>query len=180
MRELIIRRAKWLWEYLDSLMLALIGLVMALTWAVFPAPHRDALIEVNGTLSGWVIYRDQSFIGRIINRHAALLFSVEGVTGRFWNPAVGPGTAVRIFERTGVPVQFWRERSYRSHRIDGSGEKTYGLTVDGNVIESLDNCLAAEQAGTRYLMPPVGLALLGLAAYRWRRQRRLAQSSPSV
>lgn len=58
MRELVIRRAKRLWDNLDSLMLALVGLVMALVWAVLPAPHRDELIEVNGTLSGWVMYRD--------------------------------------------------------------------------------------------------------------------------
>jgi hypothetical protein len=175
-RFLIVRS---LWKHLYSVVVGAFGLFLLLGWAIIPVPSRKDLIEVQGALSSYTVEADQSWFAQHLARRrtVTVLFKIAGSDGRFWNDAVGPGNVRSIFPQSGVAIRIFRDPHNPHSKINGDGEKTYGLMVDGTEIRSVDEALGYDSIFAYFVLPALGLVALGLAVGLWRKVDREAAAS---
>lgn len=127
-------------------------------------PPLEELTEARGILTSYSIASGR---GR---RHA--LFAVTGQPGRFWNDAVYRTNVETIFTHRGMELRFYRALHNPYFKQGGDAVKTYGLTVDGVEIKSVQQAIEEDSFLSIVLGPLAGIGLLGFAAYRWRRNNR--------
>src|SRR6478752_9493326 len=129
------------WDHLGEVIMGPIGLLCLVAWAISPVPSRGDLTEVNGLLSSYTVEANQSWIGR--GRPSVyVLFKVADHSGRFWNDSIDPDNVSSIFRHPGVALRFYRQSHRSVGLINGDAEKTWGLTVDGSEITSLDQAIS--------------------------------------
>ncbi len=169
-----------LWKHFYSVVVGAFGLFLLLNWAIFSLPSRQDLAEVHGELSSYTVEADQSWFAQHLARRRTVhvLFKIVGSDGRFWNDAVGPGNVRSIFPQSGVAIRTFRDLHSPYSKINGDGEKTYGLMVDGTEIRSLDEALGHDSIISYFVLPALGLGFLGLAWWRWKKVDREAAASP--
>jgi hypothetical protein len=148
--------------------------VVFLIMAIFPIPTREDLTGVSGELASYSIEADQSWFARHVQRRSDgyVLFKIANHDGRFWSDAVDPRNAHSIFLRHGVLLSFYRPSPRSLALVNGDGEKTYGLTVDGTQVQSPDDAVAHDTVLARHVLPGMAVAMFGLAVYWWRNPRR--------
>lgn len=160
-----------LWKHLNAVMVGAFGLLLIFAWAIMPVPHRDQLTEVIGVLESYSVEADQSLIQRSAkHRNLYVLFKVADHAGRFWNGAVGPANVRTIFTHPGVRLDFYAPPRDWFHPINGDAEKTYGLSVDGAEISSLDEALGSDNFVVHFVFPPLGVLSLVLAVFLWKKK----------
>jgi hypothetical protein len=153
---------------------ALLGSVMLLAGLIAPVPSENDLQKVSGKLVSYSVEPDGSWFAQHLTRRRTVyvLFTLEHQTGRFWNSAVTPTNAASVLQRTGIPVDTFRNPHSRSHPINGNAERTYGLTVNGVVVEPVADDLAHDTVAVYILLPFFGAGTLGFAVWQWRRPNR--------
>jgi hypothetical protein len=168
-----------LWKHLGAAFFGAFGLFLVFVWVMFPVPGRRNLTEVEGSLSAYSIETDRSWFAHDVARrpHTYVLFKVEGVDGRFWNDAVGPGNVRAVFPHLGVRIRFYRISHYPYLRINGNGEKTYGLDVDGLEVQSVDSAFGYDSFLVVGVAPILGIVVLIFAILAWRKKDRDERSS---
>jgi hypothetical protein len=127
------RGIKSFWDRLNAVAIGAFGLFLLISWAIFPVPTPQDLTEVSGALASYSIEADQSWFARHARGQPSVyvLFKIADQPGRFWSDAVDPGNVRSIFPHPGVALNFYHRSTRTSGLINGDGEKTYGLTVDG-------------------------------------------------
>jgi len=164
-----------LWDRLTILVAGAFGFFLVISWAIFPVPTRQDLTEVSGILASYSIEGDQSWFARHGRGRPTVyvLFKITDHPGRFWSDAVDPGNVRSIFPHPGVALNFYHRSTLgTSGLINGDGEKTYGLTVDGAQVQSVDDAVGHDAVHAHYVLPGLGLLMLALAGYWWRNPRR--------
>jgi hypothetical protein len=166
------------WRYIGVCALALFLIVV---WILLPVPTAGDLTEVEGALVSYSIesknvwYKSYSRPDPVY-----VLFKVSGVDGRFWNEAVNPDNAKSIFPHAGAHIKLYRVTHYRFLKINGDGEKSYGLVVDGSEIQPLNSALRRDAIDAHFILPILAVLLLLQAGWAWRRwDRRVGSSSGS-
>lgn len=167
------------WKHLVAASLGAFGLFVMFAWAIFPVPDRKGLTEVEGLLSSYSVEADQSWFARYLarRRHTYVLFKVSGIDGRFWNDAVGPNNVRSVFPDLGVPIRFYRISHYSFGRINGDGEKTYGLEVNGEQVRSVDAAIGGDAFIAHYVLPVLGMFFLIQSVGAWRKKDRSERRS---
>ena len=164
---------RMVWNDPDAVFLAVAGSLLLFVWAFVPMPSRDDLTEVSGPLLSYSVESDQSWFAQHLSRSGPktyVLFSIAGQSGRFWNESVNPANVKTIFPHIGVTLKFYHPLRKSSGRVNGDGAKSWGLTVDGFEIESVDQALLDNAFPARYVFPPLGAASLFLAIYLLRKR----------
>lgn len=162
--------AKACWKHTDVIGPGALGLLVLLSWAIFPTPTRRDLVKVDGVLSSYSIEADESWMAQ--RRDVYVLFTIADRPGRFWSDAVVPANVRTVFfSKLGAQVSFYRLRHPTTHRINGDGEKTWGLTVNGAEVQSVDYAVAHDAIISHYVLPALGVLLLGLAITAYVRPR---------
>jgi hypothetical protein len=172
---------RYLWKHLDAAGLGAFGLFLIFAWAIFPVPDRKDLTAIEGPLSSYSVEADQSWFARNLERHRQVyvFFKVAGVDGRFWNDAVGPDNVRSVFPRLGVPIRLYRISHYPYRRINGDGEKTYGLKVDGSEVSSVDVAIGGDAVVAHRVLPVFGILAFIQAIRMWRKKARDASDRRS-
>lgn len=144
------------------------GLVMA---AVLPTPRVQDLAEVRGTLISHSVEEDRSWFAQHLARRGPtvyVLFRVAGQEGRFWNPALDPENVASALPHPGVELRFHVWPGGERDLVNGDGRKSYGLSVDGRPIRSVEEAVSDEEAAAGFWAGAGMLALLfgamGIAA----------------
>ena len=178
--QIFVSAIRYLWKHLDAASLGAFGLFLMLAWAIFPVPDRKDLTEIVGPLSSYSVEADQSWFARYLarRRHTYVLFRVAGVDGRFWNDTVGPGNVRSVFPRLGVPIRTYRMQHYSFGRINGDGEKTYGLEVDGSEVSSVDVAVGGDAVVAHFVLPVFGILAFAQAIRVWRKKARDERGPP--
>ncbi len=160
-----------------SLMIGCFSIFLLFVWAIFPVPRRGELIEVAGPLTSYSIEQNNSWFSQHLARRRTIyvLFKLGDYQGRFWSDAVGPGNVKSYFAHDGAEVSVYRgiHRFYRP--INGDGVKTWGLSVDGQEIQSVDEALSNDQILVFGVTPVLGMAILTLAIFAWKKEDRDAE-----
>lgn len=159
---------RMVWNEPSAVFVGVAGLLLLFVWAFVPMPSRDELTEVSGTLLSYSVEPDQSWFAQHLSRRSAktyVLFSIAGHSGRFWNESVNPANVNTIFPHIGVTLRFYYSSRKSSGRVNGDGERSWGLTVDGSEIESVDQALLDNAFPVRYVFPPLGAVSLIFAIY---------------
>ena len=163
-----------------SILTAILGAFLLMAWALFPVPSRSDLAEINGELKSYSIEADQNWF-KVLSRHrtkAYVLFKVVGREGRFWSDALGANNVTSIFAHDGSALRFYCPPRKFFAAINGDGVKTYGLSVDGVEIQSVDDAIEHDSILAHYVLPALGALLLGLSAITWEREEtRSSQES---
>jgi hypothetical protein len=102
-------------------------------------------------------------------RTVYVLFKLDGAPGRFWNDDITPGNVQAVFTHPGVLVACFRVSDHRFSRVNGDGEKTYGMYVDGHEVQAVDAAVSHDRVISRYVLPALGIAFLVMAWHRWRK-----------
>jgi hypothetical protein len=161
------------WKCVDIVPTAGLGLLFLTGWLVLPTPSFDDLIKVDGTLMSYSVEPSDSWAERLAPRprHPYILFEVSGQPGRFWNDALNPNNVKSIFPRTGVSLTFYIPTHSHFLSINGDARKSYGLTVNGTEIQSIDVSIGGNSFLEEVICPPIGILLLWRAVYLWRKKR---------
>ena len=154
---------------LRSVFIGFIGLAASFAWALSPIPKRSQLVEISGPLISYSIEADSAAFARRLSRD--VLFKVGGYQGRFWSDAVGPRNVRKYFTHLGAAISVYRS-SQRTGNSHGGGVKTWGLTVEGREIQSVDEALSNDRILAMVVLPIFGIAMLVFAASKWRRAGR--------
>jgi hypothetical protein len=163
---------RMLWKYLTPITLGALGLLLLLFWTTSPVPSRDELAEIDGVLSSYAVEADQSAFAKYLSkRHSYVLSKLENREGRFWSEYLGANAAT-VFSHKGVPVRLYVSPHPRTHSINGDGEKTYGLFVDGSEIVSPEDAVGVDSMVVRWVFPALGVLFLWLAWSSWKKVAR--------
>jgi hypothetical protein len=159
------------WNQAPALAFAAVGIFALFAWLISPPPRLKDLSEAHGQLVAYQIEKDQS---RPFAAHPStyVLFSITGYTGRFWSQAITPSNAARIFPRPGVDVSFFYSPTHPFEVANRDGRKVYGLSVGGVALQSLERGLSTDWAFVLYVMPCLGVAMLLLSRWIWKREAR--------
>jgi hypothetical protein len=158
-----------------SILLGVASVFLIFVWAIVPIPKQAELIEVAGPLASYSIEQDNSVLPRFRLRPPTtyVLFKLANQQGRFWNDTVHPNNVKNYFTHVGAQIHVYRSIEARYRPINGDAEKTYGISIDGKVIASLDEALVYDRVAQGFLAL-FGLVLLALARGRWKKENRLA------
>jgi hypothetical protein len=163
---------RMLLKHAYSLSMGAFGLLLLFAWAIFPVPSRADLTEVTGALASYSVEADQSWFAQHIKLRPSIfvLFKLTDRDGRFWSDSVNPGNMRTTFSHEGVALRFYQptRRFYRP--INGDGVKTYGLSVDGSEIQSVDDALSHDKVLAEFVIPSIGVLVLIFAARTWRKE----------
>jgi hypothetical protein len=146
----------------EAIVLAVFGLLVAFGSMLFPSPGLQDLTEVEGRLLSYSI---EIAGGRSMREH--VVFSIENRDGRFSTDSVKPHEAPTLLAFKGMLLKFhvappsWHQRSF------GDAVKSYGMTINGVHIRSAES--AFEERKLPRIEWFIGLILLGVAAYKWRK-----------
>ena len=169
MMRLFISILRTIWDRLRVVLVGVVGLSFLLAWVIFPVPSREDLTEVNGTLLSYSVEPGQSWLAGHHTSSDYVLLKLDGLNGRFWNEALTPYNVSRILPHPGIPLNFYR-LSHRSTRlVNGDGQKTWGLTVDGSQIRSLDEAISHDAFLAHVMLPVLGVLALIVAIYLWKK-----------
>jgi hypothetical protein len=155
-------------------------------WLLFPPPRLEELTEVTGTLTSYSVETDQSWSGRVAKRTRLgsppseyVLFSVADHAGRFWTDSVTPTNVTEVFPRVGLALHFYRSTNSPYIRVNGDGEKVYGLSVEGYQLRSAEDDITHDSFLAHYVLPAMGVGLLLLVVLTGRLEaRRAARQRP--
>ncbi|HJU11347.1 MAG TPA: hypothetical protein VJ728_10745 [Candidatus Binataceae bacterium] len=156
---------------LNSFITGALGVMLMFTWAIAPVPAPKNLKPVTGRLLDYCVELDNSWTKKYLarNSNVYVLFRIAGVKGRFWNDAVRAGNVTSVLPHSGVLVSTYRVLPYSFSKINGDGEKTYGLWVDGTEIQSVDVALGGDSILAHYVLPGLGTLFL---IFAWRTYKR--------
>jgi hypothetical protein len=165
------------WRHVMSIMIGAFSIFLIFQWAIVPAPTRGELIEVAGPLASYSIEQDNSWFSQHLARRRDIyvLFKLADYPGRFWSDAVGPGNVKYQFPHLGANVRVYRAAHISHGLINGDGEKTWGLSVDGQNIQSVDEALSFDHLLTLGVLPMLGVAMVALAIFMWKKEVRDAE-----
>jgi hypothetical protein len=164
------------WDRVDAVTIGTLAAIFLFGWLIFPMPRAEDLQEVTGKLASYSIEPDSSWFARNIaqRRKIYALFALENQPGRFWNDAVYPANASSVFPRRGVLVTTFRDPHSRHTRINGNGEKTFGLMVDGVVVQNAGDAVEHDTILEYLVLPLFGVGALGFAVWKWRRAGKVS------
>jgi len=159
------------WDHLQEVIIGAMGLFSLVAWAIFPVPSRADLTEVNGILASYTIEAEQSWLDRygLGRRTVVVLFRVADRSGRFWNDSVDPNNARYIFRHSGAALRFYQQSHRSSGLINGDAQKTWGLTVDGSEITSVDDAISHDAFLSHIVLPGLGVLGLIIAGFVWKK-----------
>jgi hypothetical protein len=157
-----------------ALMIGAFGTFAIFVWAIFPMPGRGDLIEVAGPLVSYSIEKDNSWFSQNLARRRSIyvFFKIGNYKGRFWSAAVTPGNVATYLAHEGAEVRVYRASDKFYRPVNGDGEKTWGLSVDGREILSVDEALTKDRIFAYGIIPVLGMAMLALAISRWKKEDR--------
>jgi hypothetical protein len=166
-----------LWRHVMSMMIGIFSIFLIFQWAIVPVPTRGELIEVAGPLASYSIEQDNSWFSQHLARRRDIyvLFKLADYQGRFWSGAVGPENVKDYFSHLGADVRVYRVAHKSNGLINGDGEKTWGLSVDGQNIQSVEEALSIDHLLTQGVLPFLGLAMVALAIFMWKKEVRDAE-----
>jgi len=142
----------------------LFGLFLCTHWIFFPAPETSRLTEHNGALESFSV--ETSGYSAKPNPKRYVFFKVAGESMRFWTEAVKPDEAQDVFSRPGATLRFYIDENDR-HLLMNGGRKSFGLVVDGRVIQEVSAAVRQDRTIGLGLLPLMGLGFLGYALYKW-------------
>jgi hypothetical protein len=142
----------------------LLGLFMCTHWIFFPMPEKSRLTEHNGALESFSV--ETSRYSTRHNPKQYVFFKVAGENLRFWTEAVKPEDAPEVFSRPGATVRFHVDEN-DNHVLMNGGRKSFGLVVDGRVIQEMSAAVQQDRTIGLGILPLMGLGFLVYALYRW-------------
>lgn len=150
--------------YVGPGLLLCAGIVFAVVTFTATLPKAADLSEVRGRLDSY--YFNQW--GRGHDDYHTVLILEDG--SRFRADALNKETATTLLKERGVEVRFYVEPHATDLSKDGA-VKSYGLWVDGQEVESLDQALGHEKFIVRFCFPALGIFATAAALLICRRNR---------
>jgi len=149
-------------DYLLPLMLFGMGGVMlyASAFKRLPAPHE--MVQVSGYVRHYNVVLSRADIPSTIN------FVLWNDETPYWTDEIDDSWAKGRLDGTKLLVVFYTEPGpvFRMGKV-----KTFGLTLNGRVLTSLEDDLKGESKVLRYAFPLVALFAILVAYWRWPRER---------
>lgn len=156
--------------YVVPLLMSGLGIVMIVPAFTTTIPKAEDLSEVRGHLDSY--YFQQSGRGR--DDYTTIIIFTDG--SRFWTNAVSKETAATFFKQRRAEVRTYVEPASTDAPIDGA-VKTYGLSVNGQQVRSLEGAIGREKFIVRFGFPAIALFSLAAALFIHRYQKAKHRSS---
>jgi hypothetical protein len=143
---------------------ALLGLFLVSSPIIYPPDKFENLVPAEGPLLSYSLYRMKS-------RHpdTVAVFKLDGYPGRFWNDELKNGLISRLDGKIGATIRVMYQPHDRFSPIDGDAVKSYGLSIDGDKFASPEDTINLDRGLAFWVIPPMGVAMLGLARWQYRR-----------
>jgi len=146
----------------------LIGVLLLLAAFIPPEPNIDEMQLMEGSVQTAKVVNDW------YGRPKSIEFTLTGRSGRYWTDRVPLELRSRHSRSTHVKF-FIQANGWTPFPTLSGAVKTYGLTVNGREVISVDHYLEGEGSFRRYVMAPVAAVMMALGLATWHlRKKRLA------
>lgn len=149
-------------SYLGPLFMLGIGLGCVIIAFTTSFPKASSLVEVRGHLGSYFFYQT----GRGKGDYTTIVSLKEGP--RFWTDVIKKGNADGLLRDRIVEVSYYVDPHSTNVPMDGDAIKAYGLWINGNRLQSVEDAISDDQVATHFYLPAVGILLIvvGILIYR--------------
>ena len=151
--------------YVAPLFLLAVGLVFIVLTFTMSFPEPSSLSEVRGHLSTYDFHQT----GRGKGDYTTIITLQEGP--RFWTHAIDRENAEAVLRERGLEVRYYFDPHSVNVPMDGDAIKAYGLWIEGNEIQSVDEGLRADKIATYVYSPAIGIFGVVAALLIYRRNK---------
>jgi len=151
--------------YIGPLLMLGLGLFCFIITFTASFPEANSLTEVRGHLSSY--YFSQT--GRGKGDYTTIVSLGEG--SRFWTNVTNKDNAATILKDRGLEVRYYVDPHSTNVPMDGDAIKAYGLWINGNRIQSVEDAISDDKVATHFYLPAVGVFSTVVAIVLFRRNR---------
>jgi len=145
-----------------SFLLLALALPLGVVSFSYSPPAAQDLREISGR------------VGTVARQGTGIVFTIDGVAGRFFNDSIG-GYGAEMLEAPGTVVRTYIEKDDRSPLLEGGAIRTWGLWANGSRIAWMEDDLGSDHFFSRWILRPITLVLLGVAITRLLRPQDLVE-----
>jgi hypothetical protein len=108
------------------------------------------------------------------------VFKLDGYPGRFWNDELKNGYVHRLDGKVGARIRVMYKPNDQHRAIDGDAVKSYGLSIDGEQFASPEDAVNLDRALALGVLPLLGIGMLGLGYFVYRKALEKQSSASSA